>query len=157
MEKYISLIGYNFLEKDVSLPKDLKNVVDSDFLVHNDCVLLQALCTTVPEGLNDVQKCEYEDSENHFHPDSYVDSSDDDFQALKYALECGRHLASRLGKEFGAERRFRIQISFSRKIEIDDYTSSTVRFYQVRSECEEIMRVSDLDRFQLDAVIEFEI
>ena len=160
MEEYLSSISYNFLEKSILIPEDLRSIIDSRFLVHNDCVLLKELCSVAPEGLNEIEKCEYEDSENHFHPDSFVDSADDDLQALKYALECGKHLASRLGEEFGTKRRFRIQISFSEKIEVDgeisEYTSSTVRFYQIRSECDKKMLVGDLERFQLDAIVEIE-
>jgi hypothetical protein len=106
-----------------------------------------------------LKKCEWEYAQNHFHPDSYVDT-DDQMQYLQLALECGKRLAKRLDAAFPGKN-FRIAVSFNEtKVsdgEIENYGSSTVRFYQIRQDCENGMRTADLNDFTLDAVLEMEI
>jgi hypothetical protein len=78
---------------------------------------------------------------------------------LQLALECGKRLAVRLEAEF-PDKDFRLIISFNETRvvgnEVEIYGSSTVRFYQIRPDCESKMRIANLDNYKWDAVLEIE-
>ena len=160
MDKYLSRIDYNFWDKTITLPKDLILFVDSEFVTNNDCIVLKEVgnIETNPKLKTSLEKCEYEDSETHFHPDSYVDT-EDEIEYLKLALECGKRLTKRFETEF-QDKNFRLIISFSETEitdgEIESYGTSTVRFYQIRQDCEHIMRTDDLNSFEINTLLEIE-
>ena len=160
MDKYLSKIGYNFWETSLSLPVGLEKIVQSEFITDNDCIILKSVAQieTNPKFDTNLEKCEFEDFENHFHPDSYIETNNE-IDYLKLALECGKRLAKRIDSELKTDN-FRVGISFSETTvengEIEFYGSSTVRFYKVREDCEEIMRTSNLDDFESEAVLEIE-
>jgi hypothetical protein len=160
MDEYLSKIGYNFWETSISLPAGLETIVKSEFVIDHDCVVLKEVgnITNNPTLETALMKCEWEDFATHFHPDSFIDNVDE-IEYLKLALESGKRLAKRLEAEFPSKT-FRLTISFSEtKIEngeIETYGSSAVRFYQIREDCEDIMRITNIDDFKLDAVLEIE-
>ena len=160
MDKYLSRIDYNFWDKTITLPKDLERIVDSEFIIDNDCIVLKEVgnIKANPQFDTNLKKCEWEDFETHFHPDSYIDT-ENEFEYLKLALECGKRLTRRFEKEF-KDKNFRLLISFSETEiidgEIESYGSSTVRFYQIRQDCENIMKSENLDDFKFEAVLEIE-
>jgi hypothetical protein len=161
MDSYISKFGYNFLLEKVDLPKELRNIVNSEFLNENDTIILKGLYghETIPKFDNDIEKCEWEYNETHFHPDMFAKNTDNETIYLKLALEGAKQIMERLTKQFNG-RKFKVIVSFSETKtengEIASYGSSTVRFYQIRSSCEDRMRHPNLDNFREDAVLEIE-
>ena len=87
--------------------------------------------------MTDIDKCDQEYNETYFHTDSYIDG-ENELEYLRLALKCGKKISIRLSNQFKNER-FRIMISFSETIMvdglIDNYSSSTVRFYNIRPSC----------------------
>ncbi|MGN6601599.1 MAG: hypothetical protein ACTHK8_04060 [Ginsengibacter sp.] len=160
MDSYLSKIDYNFWEISMTLPAELERIINSDFVTDNDCIVLKEVgdISTNPKFNTSLKKCEWEDSQTHFHPDMYIDT-DNEIEYLQLALESGKRLAKRLNTEF-PDKDFRISISFNKTTivdnEVENYGSSTVRFYQVRQDCENIMRTENLDDFKSDAVLEIE-
>ena len=158
MDRYLSKIGYDFWEISISLPTDLEKIIQGEFITDNDCIILKSLVQfeTNPKFDTNLEKCEFEDFENHFHPDSYTETNNE-IEYLKLALKYGKRLAKRIDCELKAEN-FRVGISFNETTiengEIEFYGSSTVRFYKVRQDCEEIMRTNNLDNFEKEAVLE---
>lgn len=160
MDEYLSKIGYNFWDTSIFLPAGLSKKIQSEFVKDNDCVVLKEdEITSNPKFDTNIKKCEWEWFETHFHPDSYIET-DDEIEYLKLALECSKQLAKRLDAEF-KDKNFRLSVSFSETVKtenkIEFYGSSTVRFYQIRQECEDIMRTEDLNAFKLEAVLDIEI
>jgi hypothetical protein len=159
MNSLLNGLGYDFKRKLIDLPKPLIDFLNSPIVISNGCILIRQLCEKAPDNLSDLAKSEYEYSENHFHPDSFVDDELEDLDHLKLGLECLKLLASRLGKEF-SNLRFRIFLSYSQtektNNEIDVYASSTLRFYQIRREIVNVMGIEDLDAFKSEAVLEIE-
>jgi hypothetical protein len=160
MDKYLSRIDYNFWDKTITLPKDLMLIVESEFVTNNDCIVLKAVgnIETNPKLKTSLEKCEYEDFETHFHLDLYIDT-ENEIEYLKLALECGKLLTRRFETDF-QDKNFRLLISFSETEiidgEIESYGSSTVRFYQIRQDCDNVMRTDDLNSFEIDAMLEIE-
>jgi hypothetical protein len=161
MDAYLSELGYDFLKRRVDLPEHLEDLIQRDFLIENDCLILkdENENSSNPIFEQDLEKCEWEDHHNHFHPDfAYVDTKDE-LDYLKAALECGKRLAHRFSQEL-PHHRIRLLISFSETTEengeTEVYGSSTVRFYQIRPACEERMRLEDLETFESEAILEIE-
>lgn len=160
MDKYLSRIEYNFWDKTITLPKDLVRIIKSEFITNNDCIVLKTDGNTVtnPKLKTSLEKCEYEDFDTHFHPDLYIDT-DNEIEYLKLALECGKRLIRRFETDF-QDKNIRLLISFRETEiidgEIESYGNSTVRFYQIRQDCEHIMRTDDLNSFENDAILEIE-
>ena len=143
------------------IPTDLEKIINRDFLTDNDCVILKGHYghEKNPQLKSDLEKCEWEYDQTHFHPFLYAKQSNNEVEYLILALECGKRLAYRLKKQF-ENRRFRILISFSETEknngEIEWYGSSSVLFYQIREGSEKIMRTENLNDFKHDAVLEIE-
>ena len=160
MDNYLSKIDYNFWETSITLPADLERIIRSDFVTDNDCIVLKEVGNNLnnPKFDTSLKKCEWESFQTHFHPEMYIDTANE-IDYLKVALECGKRLAKRLDKEF-PQKKFRVSISFdeTRVVgdEIESYGGSSVRFYQVREDCENVMRTNDLNDFQFEAVLEIE-
>lgn len=160
MDFYLSKIGYNFLEKSIDIPSELEKKIISEFVIDNDSITLSGLnILSNPKFDVNIKKSEWEYSETHFHPDEYIESNDE-LKYLELALACGKQIALRLEREF-KDKRFRVIISFSEtkteNEEIEFYGSSSVRFYQIRNDCEESMHIKDLNDYLDDAVLEIEI
>jgi len=160
MDSYISSLGYDFLSKDIELPLTLQKIVYSEFITENDIIVLgEVHGSGNPSYENDLKKCEFEYNETHFHPDAFADKGNGEIEYLKLALECAKRLIGRLDKNF-KDKKFRVLVSFSeteiKDGEIESYGSSTVRFYQIRSSCERIMRMEDLNSFKIEAILEIE-
>jgi len=159
MDDYLLKLGYDFWEKTIELPTDLAKITNSDFLTTNDCVTLKGFGHRInPKFDNDSGKCEWEYNGTHFHPDNYVDR-ENEIDFLKLALECSKRIFERLSNRFKNDR-FRVIISFCESTiidgEVDTYGSSTIRFYKIRSVCDEIMYIDNLNDFETDAVLEIE-
>lgn len=160
MDSYLSKIQYDFWKTSITLPAELERIIKSEFVTDNDCLILKEVGNNRnnPKFDASLEKCEWENFQTHFHPDMYIET-DNEIEYLQLALECGKRLAKRLDKEF-PDKNFRISISFDQtKVvgdEIESYGSSSVRFYQVREDCENIMRTNDLNDFQFEAVLEIE-
>ncbi len=161
MNAYLSKLGYDFLKRRVDLPEELEDLIQRDFLIENDCLTLKGdnSDSANPSFKQDLEKCEWEDHQNHFHPDFAYLNTEDELDYLKTALECGKRLAHRFSQEL-PHHRIRLLISFSETTEengeIEAYGSSTVRFYQIRPTCDEKMRLEDLERFKSEAILEIE-
>jgi hypothetical protein len=151
MNSFLKDLGYDFKIKLIDLPKRLIDFLNSPIVVSNGCILIKQLCEKAPDNLSDLAKSEYEYSENHFHPDAFANEALEDLDHLKLGLECSKLLASRLAREF-FDLRFRILLSYTQtektNTEIDVYGSSTLRFYQVRSEIDNVMPFGDLNAFE---------
>jgi hypothetical protein len=159
MDLYLEKLGYDFGDNKINLPIDLEKIVSSNFLTTNDCVTLKGFGHKInPRFDTAFEKCDWEYNETHFHPDSFA-KGDDEIEYLKLALECGKRLSRRLAKRFKNDN-FRIQISFMESQwingEIDNYGSSTVRFYKIRPEAESGIYVDNLDIYKVGAVLELE-
>lgn len=160
MNDYLLRIGFqdDFFGKNYVLSKKLNELLDHGFVELKDSVFLRDLCNAMPY-LEGCEKSIYEDSENHFHPEDYLDSDVDEIEYLKMALECGKRIANKLELNYPG-RKFRIVISFEeskkKNNEIEIFGSSTVRFHQIRQECESVLRVKNLDQFS-EAILEIEI
>ena len=161
MNSYLSQLEYDFLVKKVELPKELEEIVNADFLTDNDAIILKGLYKnqTNPLFNSDIEKCEWEYNETHFHPDGFIKRGDDEIEYMRFALECAKRLHERLDKNF-KYKKFRLIVSFSetekKGNEIETYGSSTVRFYQIRQGAEARMRSEDLNDFKQEAILEIE-
>jgi hypothetical protein len=162
MERYLQRLGYDFWTKRVDLPTELEEIIYQDFLTNNDCIILKALYDhdSNPGLKSDLEKCEWESNETHFHIDDYVQNPDDEIEYLSIGLECAKRLQKRFDQEF-ADKKFRILISFNETVKdengyVDFYGSCTVRFHQVRLNCDDVMRADDMEKFKVEAVMEIE-
>lgn len=161
MDGYLAKFKYDVWKTDLRLPGQLLKGIESEFLVDNDCVTLKGFSNNHPPPLfkTDLEKCEWEYNETHFHSDMFIEIPSNEIEYLQIAIESGKRLATRLRSIF-KEQNFRVIISFYETEKINDeveiYGSSTVRFYQIRPGCEEIMRCQDLNDFAQDAVMEIE-
>jgi hypothetical protein len=160
MESYLNELKYDFNVKLIDLPQQLLDLLSSPILTINGCVLIEQICDVAPDDLSDQMRCEYEYSENHFHPDSFFDEEIGEVDHLKFGLEISRSLVLRLEKEFPASH-FRILLSYSTTTrddynEIIEYASSTVWLHRIRSGVDELFRQDDLNVFHSEAVLEIE-
>jgi hypothetical protein len=154
MDRYLKELGYDFLNVSYSLPSDLKKIVQSDFVTNNDCIIIsgQYAISSNPKLNAELEKCEWENNETHFHTDWNASQyTNDELEYLKLALECAKVLAIRLTENV-PDKKFRILVSFSETTydinnEIDSYGSGTVRFYQIRENAESTFRTEDLNDF----------
>jgi hypothetical protein len=159
MNSFVNELAYDYKVKLIDLPRPLIDFLNSPIVTSNGCFLIAQLCEKAPSNLSDLARSEFEYSENHFHPDSFVDEQLEDLSHLKLGLECSKLLASRLSQEF-SNLRFRILLSYSQtekaSNEIEAYASSTLRFYQIRSVIDSVMRVGDLNAFESESMLEIE-
>ena len=161
METYLNKLGYDFLTIRIKLPRKLEKIIESQFILHNDCIIINGLYghTENPNLETDLEKCEWEYNETHFHVDMYYKNKKEEIEYLKLALECAKRISDKLNNEF-ENRKFRITVSFSETLikdeEIEFYGSGVVRFNQIRTSCENAMRIADLNDYKLDAVLEIE-
>lgn len=162
MEGYLDKMAINFPETSVELPNELEQTISEEFIIENDCITLRGLCGNEqnPKLETDLEKCEWEYNETHFHPDEYSQEGADESEFLLFALESSRRIAQRLKTDFPFKN-FRISVSFSETEKddlgsIESYGSSTVRFHQIRNSCEKQMRTVNLNDFRYDAVLEIE-
>ncbi len=152
MEQYLEKTSFDFQEESVELPFELENLINRVFLTENGCIILKGVNNNEqnPKFETDFEKCEWEYNETHFHADAYSKEAVNELDFLILALECSKRLERRLRHSFPNEG-FRISVSFSESIrnnnnEIEQYGSSTIRFHQIRSSCENKMRIDDLTR-----------
>lgn len=163
MSDYLKKISFNFEDENTNLPFELGKIINGDFLTENECIILKDIYknNSNPKFEKDLAKCEWEYSENHFHPDDYIDNISSELDYLYFALCCSKELAKRLSLNF-PNINFRIIVSFcetqtDKNGEVEYYGSSTVRFYKIRPECESKMKTSNLDDFEQDAILEIEL
>ena len=163
MESYLEKLSYDFREAYVELPADLESLINRKFLTENDCITFKGDYNSkhTPIFKTDFEKCQWEYNETHFHPDEYAKQKSDELEFLILALESSKRLERRLVQNF-PNKRFRILISFAEtqkdnKGEIEFYGASTVRFHQIRNNCENKFRTDNLNEFANDAVLEIEI
>ena len=157
MDKYLLKLGYNFWEYKADLPQDLEKIVNSKFIVDNDCITLKGLgISNNPIFQTDIEKSEWEYNETHFHPDSFSKEKNE-MEYLKLALESGKQIAARLSIQFKSKKKFRIIVSYNETItkngEIDCYGSSKVRLYQIRGESKNTIFPEDLEEYKSDALL----
>lgn len=161
MKAYLEALGYDFLSTTIPLHPRLEMIVNSEFLVENDCILLKGLNQNhnIPKFETDLEKCEWEYNETHFHPDMFWDGTEE-IEILKLTLECGKRIAKRLQETY-PYKVFRIQLDFAETeyldSEIERYGAGTVRFYKVRPTSEYTLYHADLNVFKRDAVMEIEV
>jgi len=161
MTRYLDALGYDFQTHTRALPEHLEGLLDCDYLPDLDRVVLTKLNgdNKIPPLNTDLEKCEWEYNETHFHPDAYASRGAKELEYLELALESAKRLAEDIQKRFSSMR-FRIQVAFSETEkngqEIEFYGSSTVRLYRIRPACEDIMRNGDLDEFKTEALLEIE-
>jgi hypothetical protein len=162
MDGYLKELNYDFETSSYPISEKLTNIIQADFIDNNDSITLFGVASHTQNPLFEtpVQKCEWEYNETHFHPDwSVMGDKEEEMEYLKAALESGKRLAKRLQRAY-SEKRFRVIISFSETVydskEAESYSSSTVRFYQIRPEAEYLMRIEDLNDFKTEALMEIE-
>jgi len=137
MDEYLSKLGYNFLESEITLPEDLENVINNDFITDNDCVTLKGLTKygkNNPIYNTDELRFEWEVSQNHFN--RWLNEVDrDEMKSMKHLLECGKRLINRLNKQF-QNKRFVVSLQFSETSyegsEVIQFGSIQFRFFQLR-------------------------
>lgn len=161
MYYYLEKLDYDYQETTIDLPDELDEIIKDGLIVSNDCIILKSLSDNSPKFETDLEKCEWEYNETHFHPDEYARAGSDEIVYLSYALECAKRIAYKLKNKF-PQFSFRITVSFSETVknklgQIETYGSSSVQFHKIRENCESTMRTSDLDGFEFDAVLEIEI
>ena len=162
MNEYLQRLGYDFWKTKVGLPAELEDTLNEGFHASNDCVILKGLYghNSNPDLKSDLEKCEWEYHETHLHIDDYFQSPDDEISLLSLGLEYAKRIRARLDEEFDGKK-FRILLSFSETNkneigQVDSYGSCTVRFHQIRPNCDEVMKTDNLEKFQLEAVMEIE-
>jgi len=163
MEGYLYKMAIRYPEASIELPAELEQTISNEFITENDCIILKGLGGNEqnPKFESDLEKCEWEYNETHFHPDEYSAKNADELDFLLFALESSKRLAHRLQEQFPTKA-FRIVASFCETHKdhlgrVESYGSSTVRFYQIRRSYENRMRSHDISEFQLDAISEIEI
>ena len=162
MAKILSDNKYDFLSQNLTLPKDLQEILDSGFRVEQDCILLKDfLYFGFGELKSDFDKCSYEDFLNDIHVDNYVSygsNSKNKFEYLKIGLEASKQLYQKLKELFTYD--FRLTISYNETTydgqEIKAYGGCIIKFYTIRQSCEDKFRVDDLDLFKTEGVMVFE-
>jgi hypothetical protein len=162
MDGYLKELNYDFETSSYAISEKLTNIIQADFIDNNDSITLIGVGSHTQNPLFQApfQKSEWEYNETHFHPDwSVMGDKEEETDYLKAALECGQRLAKRLKNAY-SEKHFRVIISFSGTVydskEVESYSSSTVRFYQIRREAEYLMRIEDLNDFKTEALMEIE-
>lgn len=162
MDEYLNSLGYNFWDKSIVLIEGLNRLINCELLNNKDLVILNSGGQFIPEISIEsaADKCEYEDSENHFHIDDYVANkmNFNDLQFLGLGLEFTKQLTNRLKNEF-PERSFRISLSFGKVADTDVYEfgNCVTRFYSIREEAEKVFKIPDLNTFKEEGIIEIEI
>ncbi|MBL0744746.1 hypothetical protein [Chryseolinea lacunae] len=157
MAIHLKNLNYDALTTDYALPTDLVTLLESPIVECNGCFLLSSCRDSAPEGMNDFDKTVYEDFENHFHPDAYLErDAQADIEYLKLGLESAKRLAARL-KQIQSTR-FTVCLVYSETEREGDivavYGSSTVRFYALRPGVK--MGVDDLNSYESEAVLEMD-
>jgi hypothetical protein len=150
---------HDFIKETVTLPTELKKLIDSGFRREQDCILLKDFECFGPGLLeSDDKKTEYEDFLNDVHIDDYVTDTSEEFEYLKVGLEFGKRIYERLKLNF--KRDFRITVSYSETNyegqEIDGYGGCVVKFYTIRPGCDDKFRIDDLDKFEAEGVLVIE-
>ena len=150
---------HDFSKGTVTLPTELNKLIDSGFRREQECILFKNFEYLGSGPLDsDFKKTEYEDFLNHIHIDDYVTDVSDEFEYLKVGLEFGKNLHERLKNTF--DKDFRIVVSYCETTyegeEIDTYGSCVVRFYMIRSTCDNKFRIEDLDKFKTEGVLVIE-
>jgi hypothetical protein len=150
---------HDFVKEKVTLPTELNKLIDSGFRREQDCILFKDFEYFGPGPLDsDFKKTEYEDFLNHVHIDDYVTDVSDEFEYLKVGLEFSKRLHEGLKNTF--ENDFRIVVSYNETTyegeEIDTYGSCVVRFYMIRTTCDDKFRIDDLDKFETEGVLVIE-
>lgn len=162
MDKYIQGLGYDFWEKSIDLTEGLIRLINCKLLNENDLIILnesgQFIFETPIESA--VDKCKYEDSYNHFYIDDYVarKTNFNDLYFLGLGLEFTKQLSKKLEKEF-PKNIFRVLLSFGKVKDPDVYEfgNCVVRFYSIREEAERTFKISDLNDFKEEGILEIEI
>ncbi len=142
--------GHDFIKQTVTLPTELKKLIDSGFRDEQDCILLKEFQYFGPGELDsDEKKTEYENFLNDIHIDDYVLDPSDEFEYLKVGLEFGKRIYEKHKENYLTD--FRVTISFSETVhaghEIETYGGCVVKFHKVRPSCDDKFRVEDLDKF----------
>lgn len=144
------------------IPKELKALLNQNFLRENGCTTIEGHYghNKIPSFSTSTEKSIWEDNETHFHPDAFYGAVEDEIIYLKSALVCAKKLYKRLSMNF-PRKRFRITVSFNEtkkdsQGQIETYGSSTVRFYQIRKDAEQTMRIDDLEGSKGEALMEIE-
>ncbi|CAM1355438.1 hypothetical protein [Tenacibaculum halocynthiae] len=162
MDGYLEDLGYNFWEKSVDLTDGLNRIIKCKILNEKDLTILNSGSQFIPEVPieNSIDKCEYEDSENHFHIDDYVAHriNYNDLHFLGLGLEFTKQLTKRLEKEF-SKNHYRIILSFGKVEDTDVYEfgNCVTRFYSIREDAEKDFKIDDLNSFKEEGIIEIEI
>lgn len=161
MDGYLEELGYDFWSCKIALTTGLDRIINSPFVQGNDLLIINSLCQSIPsEALScDKEKCEFEDSANHYHIDDYVPNTIEynDVYFLGLGLEFLKRLEARLHDSFPQEK-FRLTLSYG-KVEDEDvkeFGNCVVRFYKVRSEAEDVFRIENLNDFKMEGVMEVE-
>ena len=156
MTRTLEQSGHDFTKQTVTLPTELKKLIDSGFRDEQDCILLKDFQYFGPGELDsDQKKTEYEIFLNDIHIDDYVSDPSDEVEYLKVGLEFGKRIYERLKEDY--RRDFRITISFSETVhvgqEIEIFGGCVVKFHKVRPYCDNSFRVDDLDKFEAEGVL----
>ena len=161
MDDLLESLEYNYQEKSAALPKKLIHLLHCPFLVGNDLVLLKSDAQFIPEKelATAVDKCAYEDIENHFHIDDYVDDviNYNSLAFFELGLAFTMQLADRLQSEF-PKISFRVLLSFG-AVDSDkqhQFGNCVTRFYTIRAEAETAFRIQNLEVFKNEAILTIE-
>ncbi|WP_133259562.1 hypothetical protein [Pseudochryseolinea flava] len=159
MERILGQKSYEFVKEIVMLPAELENLVTLGFRAERDCILFKNV-DYFGIGIldSDFGKTAYEDFENHIHIDNNSLDVIDEFEYLKVGLEFAKRIYAKLDSLF--RNQFRIIVSYSETIyeneEINTYGGCVVRFYMIRSSCDDKYRVDDLDKYEDEGVLVIE-
>ncbi len=159
MERTLGQRGHDFLKENVTLPTELKKILDSGFRNEQDCILLKDFDYFGPGLLDsDLKKTEYEEFLNDIHIDNYVSDPADEFEYLKVGLETAKQINNGLKRV--NQTNFRIIVSFNETVhagqEIETYGGCVVRFYMVRPSCDDKFKPNNLDKFETEGVLVIE-
>jgi len=161
MDDYLKDLGYNFWEKSIDLTDGLNRILKCEILNDKDLIILNSGGEFLPEIPIEsaIDKCEYEDSENHFHIDNYVahKMNFNDLNFLGLGLEFIKRLTNRIVNEF-PEKSVRISLSFGKVEDTDVYEfgNCVARFYTIRKQAEKVFKCVDLNNFKIEGIIEIE-
>src|ERR1044071_4050791 len=93
MEQTLAGREYDSTNRTLTLPAELKAVLDSGFRDEQDCILLKDFRYFAAGQLDsDFKKTEYEDFLNDVHIDNYVLHPSDEFEYLTVGLEFGKQI-----------------------------------------------------------------
>ncbi|MEJ1240277.1 hypothetical protein WBG78_19200 [Chryseolinea sp. T2] len=150
---------HDFKQQSVTLPDELKELVDSGIAEEQGCVLVKDFQYSEPGQLDsDLRRTEYEEFINAIHISDYISEPSEEFEYLKVGLELGKQIYNRLTQQYSSD--FRVTVSFSETVyaghEIDTYGDCVVKFHKVRPSCEDKFKMDNLEEFETEGVLVIE-